>query len=510
MKNLKEWCIENEEYSTLQLYENAENKLSSDKIGFSSGKSVNWKCNVCGIQWPLSPNKTTKKKNAECPYCTHKRPSYFYNFQTEHPIVAKEWDEQKNSKKPTDYLPYSKEKVWWRCEYGHEWEDRINERIKSANRKIQCGKPTCPYCNHERVSPIYNLFTEEPNIARQWHYERNGNLTPLNVSPKSKEKVWWICEYNPNHVWQDYIYNRTILKRNCPICSKEFTISFPTRVLYYYLKRYFFDCEMEHSILGKYVVDIYLPSHKFIIEYDGWYYHLNEEAQKREIKKDNNLKEKGYEIFRIKEVKEKIEGITYKDNIISYHPSETRDNLDEMLIEVISILNKKFNVNINKDINHKRDYQKIEDLYYHVRKSNSIAVKYPKFVNECSENNNITLDCIRPSYNKNIKWICPKCHREYEAKPYNRIRNKSACPYCANKKVCEDNSLFHCSPKIAKEWHPEKNAPLTPKDVINGSDKKVWWLCENGHEWQAKVNKRTNKIKGSGCPVCNKNKYKSK
>lgn len=389
MKNLKEWCIENKQYSILQMYENAENELASDKIGFSSRNKVNWKCNVCGIQWKLSLNKTTSKKNGECPYCTHRRASYFYNFQTQYPIVAKDWNERKNSKKPTDYLPHSKQKVWWRCANGHEWEDKISERIRSANKKIKAGKPTCPYCNHERVSPIYNLFTEEPNIARQWHYGRNGKLTPLNVSPKSQQKVWWICEYNSNHVWQDRISNRTILKRKCNICSREFTISFPTRVLYYYLKRYFFDCEMEYGILGKYIVDIYIPSYKFIIEYDGWYYHLNEQSKKRENNKDNILRENGYDIFRIKEVKENINEIIYKDNVISYHPSETHENLDELLIKVINILNEKFDVNISTDINHKRDYQKIEDLYYHVRKSNSVAVKYPEFFNEWSKNNDI-------------------------------------------------------------------------------------------------------------------------
>ena len=98
MKNLKEWCIENKEYSILKLYENAENKLTSDKIGFSSNNDVNWKCNICGIEWRLSLNKTTCKKNRECPYCTHKRPSYFYNFKTEYPIIAKEFNEEKNER----------------------------------------------------------------------------------------------------------------------------------------------------------------------------------------------------------------------------------------------------------------------------------------------------------------------------------------------------------------------------------------------------------------------------
>jgi hypothetical protein len=52
---------------------------------------------------------------------------------------------------------------------------------------------------------------------------------------------------------------------------------------------------------------------------------------------------------------------------------------------------------------------------------------------------------------------------------------------------------------LVLEWHPRKNIPLCPKDVTPGSGKKVWWLCEKGHEWQAAIHSRS---KGSGCPIC--------
>ena len=38
------------------------------------------------------------------------------------------------------------------------------------------------------------------------------------------------------------------------------------------------------------------------------------------------------------------------------------------------------------------------------------------------------------------------------------------------------------------------------------SNKKVWWKCCNGHEWQATINSRNN---GAGCPVCAKEKRKT-
>ena len=39
------------------------------------------------------------------------------------------------------------------------------------------------------------------------------------------------------------------------------------------------------------------------------------------------------------------------------------------------------------------------------------------------------------------------------------------------------------------------------------SGQKVWWKCSNGHEWQAIIQDRN---KGSGCPICRKNKKQEK
>ena len=55
-------------------------------------------------------------------------------------------------------------------------------------------------------------------------------------------------------------------------------------------------------------------------------------------------------------------------------------------------------------------------------------------------------------------------------------------------------------PELAKEWNYEKNGHLTPFDVTTGSNKKVWWICPLGHEWEARIKNRV--YNGSGCPFC--------
>lgn len=55
------------------------------------------------------------------------------------------------------------------------------------------------------------------------------------------------------------------------------------------------------------------------------------------------------------------------------------------------------------------------------------------------------------------------------------------------------NSLEIMCPEIAKQWST-RNFPSLPKDISYGSNKKVWWRGECGHEWQASPHSRTGKI----------------
>ena len=55
------------------------------------------------------------------------------------------------------------------------------------------------------------------------------------------------------------------------------------------------------------------------------------------------------------------------------------------------------------------------------------------------------------------------------------------------------------NPTLMAEWNWEKNNELDPKTLTCGSHAKVWWKCEKGHEWQARIADRN---KGSGCPYC--------
>ena len=75
----------------------------------------------------------------------------------------------------------------------------------------------------KRKKTIMSLSDAFPEIAAQWDYELNGDLTPESVSYGSNQKVWWKCPIC-GHSYPKKISNRTApAKRKtesvkCPIC----------------------------------------------------------------------------------------------------------------------------------------------------------------------------------------------------------------------------------------------------------------------------------------------------
>ena len=59
--------------------------------------------------------------------------------------------------------------------------------------------------------------------------------------------------------------------------------------------------------------------------------------------------------------------------------------------------------------------------------------------------------------------------------------------------------LCFARPDLIKEWHPTKNGKSNPRNVTCDHAEDVWWLCENGHEWEATVKSR---MVGDKCPFC--------
>lgn len=131
---------------------------------------------------------------------------------------------------------------------------------------------------------------------------------------------------------------------------------------------------------------------------------------------------------------------------------------------------------------------------------NDLASRYPEVAARWhpTRNGKLTPAQVMPHTHKRCWWLCEKGH-EWQVSPTALIQG-SGCPYCAGKQAIPGvTDLATTHAELSQQWHPERNGRLTPSQVGQGSTKKVWWLCERGHSYQAVVFSR---VAGTGCPYC--------
>jgi hypothetical protein len=135
--------------------------------------------------------------------------------------------------------------------------------------------------------------------------------------------------------------------------------------------------------------------------------------------------------------------------------------------------------------------------------SNIFSEKFPELAAQWhpTKNGDLLPSDISSRHSQKVWWQCENGH-EWEAKVFSRTSSNSMCPYCSGRLAHESTSLAKLFPEVTSEWHPVKNANTLPQNIRPGSDFKAWWICKEGHEWQAAVSHRTSPNKPTGCPFC--------
>ncbi len=447
--------------------------------------------------WWLCPKKheyesrvsARSLNNQGCPYCVGRKVSKENSLEFLFPEIAEEWHPTKNGLlKPDNVTKGSNKKAWWLCKKGHEWLVTINNRVKQ--------KTGCPYCSGRKATSTNNLKVLFPNIAKEWHPTKNGDLKPEEFAPRSNKKAWWLCP--KGHEYFSVITSRAVgtgctycanlktsptnnLKINFPEIAKEWHPTKngdlkPEDVVKHTGRKVWWLCKKGHEwkaaihsrssagrgcpkctnqsskpelrILSeletlfkkvqsrfkysKVEIDIYIKDINVGIEYDGAHFHKSKSLDE---KKNEFFKNKLKKLIRIR-VKP-LEKITDYDVIVE-----------------------------KKDLT-KNDLNKI---------INSISIF-------CDDNKKQTLK----KYLENKSFVNEEAYKKYLSYFPAPIPSKS---------------LKILNPKVSKEWHYEKNYPLTPESFTLSSGTKVWWLCPKGHEYQTTIAHRTEKTAPTGCPYC--------
>lgn len=470
----------------LEEWDYSKNEVSPYEITKDSTRKVWWKCKKCGYEWKVGVSyRTTRGHN--CPACSNKVVNEQNCLTTTHPEVLIKWNYDKNSDiTPNDVTYGSNKKVWWKCEKGHEWQATVNSIVSGGQ---------CPICCGQKVLPGYNdLQTLYPHIAAEWHPNKNEGLLPSDITAgSSKKKIWWVCPRG--HEYQATVANRTH-GTGCPICDRERKTSFPEQAIYFYFKQ-ITTAHNRYLLNGETEIDVFLPEYKIGIEYDGLYYHNDEQSKEKEKRKNAILQNAGITLFRVKESKnlEQVdtEQIIYCRNTPDY--VFIGEIIGKLLERINRLLHTSFAIKV--DIN--RDSSEIYSQYLLSEKENSLAVKRQDLAEEWhpTKNGFLKPDMVSCSSGKTVWWL-GKCGHEWQMKIENRTKG-SNCPYCSGKRVLVGfNDLETTHPQLIKEWDFEKNT-FSPRSISFGSHKKVWWICENGHSYSATV---WNRIAGKGCPYC--------
>lgn len=470
-----------------------------DSVALNSHSKYWWKCEICHFEWMASPNDRARGRG--CPKCGKKKRKESRaktilfrrdeNNLTRHKELLSEWDYSLNEREPKYYLSGSTTKVWWKCEVcGNTWQATINNRVNGSG---------CPKC-------MKHMQTSFPEQAILYYLRKCFT----------------------------YVFNGS------------------------------FD-----FLDGKTELDIYIPEITTAIEYDGVAFHTGERATKKMIEKYKMCKEREIRLIRVSEFKNESdsydqclvrEGNTEESlnnvikkllddlNIHGLSIDVQHDRSSIMRQYITSLREKSINArypgsaakwDVEKNGGLKPDqvsafsnkkywwkcqmghsYQStpanevtfikncpICSNHQVLEGFNDLSSRSPQLTLEWDYKKNYPLKPTQIVFSSSRKvwWLCPNKH-SYEATAESRLKKGTGCPYCSNKKVLPGyNDLKTKNPELLREWNYKRNANIRPEDLLPGSNRKVWWICKNGHEWEVVVNSRSGKGHAE-CPFCSGHK----
>ena len=388
-------------------------------------------------------------------------------YLSDYPLLVAEWHPTKNKNKfPEDFLHKSNKKIWWKCEYGHEWEAAIYSRVSGNG---------CPYCGHQLASPDNNLTVHYPELVSEWHPLKN-NKSPDNYLPQSNLKVWWQCDRG--HEWVSKVYNRTINGNGCPSCSKKKNKN-EIRI-YVELMSIFDDLFHRHKIEGV-EADIFIPEINLAIEYDGKYWHRDKTEQDK--LKTSFFSDRQIKLLRIRE--HPLPKLEDDDIIIPMGSFLTKETMNE-IIKLSNVEGNKVTEYLEKsEFVAEETYLTYVEYFPSPFPENSLAEVNPELAKEWhpTKNNPLTPYNFTQSAKPKVWWQCDEGH-EWKANIYSRNLGGHGCPVCTGKVASTENCMAVTHPDLAKLFHPTKNGNHSPENLKAGTGIKLWWICDKGHEWQ--------------------------
>lgn len=458
-------------------------------VVYGSGKKFWWQCHI-GHEW-LAQLHSRATRNLGCKICSGQVAEVGKtDLATKRPDLVAEWNFGKNDLLPTEVMQNSHKKVWWTCPEGHDYEAWIN------NRSAGNG---CPFCAGKKYLRGFNdLQTISPELAKEWHPTKNG-VAPSDVKAGGRVAWWWLCKEG-----HEYKASRSYGSGGCPYClGKKLMVGFNDLATAYPELLVWWDAS-SNSVRPNEILRNTNGKFHWICPQEG--HPFEQTIYERRVGA-------GCPVCVGKHVVRGVNDLTTSNPLLASQWDLEKNTVPPTSVTAGS---------------HKLFWWKCP-LGHSWRASaknrnngdgcpfcgnsrlligfNDLATVAPRLVPEWDQeaNDGLSATEVCVGSDRSFQW---KCSSEHTWRTRIRFRLQGGgCRICAGQQSDPGRTdLATTHPSLAAEWHPTKNLPLTPQDVMAGTGKKIWWQCPEGHEWKVSGNSRLNGS-GTGCPACVKSGY---
>jgi len=338
------------------------------------------------------------------------------------------------------------------------------------------------------------LTIENPDLALEWDYEKNGILRPENFTGGSSKKVWWLCEYG--HSWQTAIYTRK--KCGCPVCAGKMVVTGfnDLKTINPSLAKEW-DNEKNRDLRP---VSVTAFSNKNAWWICGLGHSWQARIARRNMGGGCPYCNHKYVLAGFNDL-QTLSPVLAREWDYSKNAALSPDSVMGSTSRAVWWLCE-FGHSWKARIDNRRMGKGCP--YCSGRRAlssfNDLKTLRPDLAAEWDfiKNGALTPDNITAQTNRHAWWICHNGH-SYRARVSARYYG-TGCPYCGGLSAYPGESdVGTLNPDLLSEWDFERNIHITPCELRPSSSKKIWWVCKNGHHWLCAVNNRNT---GSGCPYC--------
>lgn len=316
-----------------------------------------------------------------------------------------------------------------------------------------------------KVLTGYNdLETLRPDLMLDWDWSKNTKK-PSELMEGSSYTSYWIC-HKCGHKWSCRLDSRTKNMHGCPMCARSGGSSVNDYTLYLLLSMSL-DCEVlyRYNIFTGCEADVYIPSLKVAIEYDGYGFHKYLDKKNKDSDKDKIFKENVIRILRIIERQDRDGSIEFLGDIIKV-PEATHSRYNNLKSHLVAACIYWGIINY-EDI--PKDYYELNVQYVKSRTSKPIYEKSIKYYLDSRDdifwnydnNGSILPEDIFATLGEKFNFRC-KCNHEFSIKAES-IKNGYGCPVCSNHRT-KDVPMIDKSYNLSKLLGINPNTEYT-KDI---------------------------------------------